>query len=98
MSPIKIKAHEHELTYQKTEYSGENVWKCDACRKGSEELLQTHSYNCSSCNFDLCKECTKPIKTSKHPHNVVVTNDENMYGVGNWICNSCGADSTSQGE
>jgi hypothetical protein len=29
---------------------------------------------------------------------VVVTNDENMYGVGNWICNSCGADSTSQGE
>ena len=103
MSSIKIKAHEHELTYQNTVEQlasrGHTAgWECDACGRTSGELQQTHSYNCSSCEFDLCEECTKPIKTSKHRHNVVVTRIENMYAVGNWVCDSCGADSLNQRE
>ena len=101
-STIRIKAHEHKLTYQNTVQSsakkGNTGWTCDACNRDSKELQQTHSYNCSSCDFDLCKECTQPIKTGKHPHNIVVTNAEAIYDQGAWGCDNCGTDSSSQGQ
>ena len=101
MSSIKIKAHEHKLNYQNTvKYSasrGQTGWTCDACRRTSKELQQTHSYKCSGCDFDLCKECTKPTKTSKHEHSLAVTNAEKIYPNGAWGCDNCGTDSTSQG-
>ena len=94
MSSIEIKAHEHKLTH-----SVKNLeWICHACRRISGELQQTHSYNCSSCNFDLCETCTKPTKTSKHAHSVQVTNAENIYPNGGWKCDNCGATSASQGQ
>ena len=97
-----MKCHEHKLTYQNTvQHSakmGQTGWTCDACKRTSKELKQSHSYNCSSCDFDLCKECTKPIKTSKHAHNMVVTNADSIYPSGQWGCDNCGTDSSSQGK
>ena len=104
MHSIKVKAHEHELTYQNTvEYYSAKIgkeanWTCDVCKRNSKELQQTHSYNCSSCDFDLCKECTQPIKTNKHAHNMVVTNAEAIYPQGAWFCDNCGTGSSSQGQ
>ena len=103
MHSIKIKAHEHKLTYQNTVESsakkGCTGWTCDACSGDSKELQQTHSYKCSSCDFDLCKECTQPIKTNKHAHNLVVTNIQTLYqSNGEWVCDNCGTHSLSQGQ
>ena len=91
---VDSKAHEHQLTYSVRN----SEWICDACDRISDELQQTHSYNCYSCNFDLCESCTKPTETSKHAHNVEVTNVEKIYPNGDWKCDNCGATSTSQGK
>ena len=102
MTSIKIKAHEHKLSYRNTlklsATKGHTGWTCDACRRNSKELQQTHSYNCSNCDFDLCKECTQPVKTSKHPHKMVVTNANKIYENGAWGCDNCGTNSSSQGK
>ena len=93
MTSVDSKAHEHKLIH-----SGQNLeWICDACGRTSNELQQTHSYNCSSCSFDLCESCTKPTETSKHTHSVEVTNVGKIYPDGAWKCDNCGATSTSQG-
>lgn len=101
MTSIKIKAHEHKLSYRNTlklsATKGHTGWTCDACRRNSKELQQTHSYNCSNCDFDLCKECTQPVKTSKHPHKMVVTDANKIYENGAWGCDNCGTNSSSQG-
>ena len=101
MSSIKIRAHEHKLTYMnRVEYlatQGQTGWTCDACRRDSKELQQTHSYNCENCDFDLCEECTQPIRTDKHRHNIAVTDAQTIYRNGDWECDNCGATSKSQG-
>ena len=101
MSTIQTKAHEHKLTYKNTVEHGAKLghtgWTCDACRRNSKELQQTHSYNCASCDFDLCKECTQPIKTRKHAHSLAVTNAKKIYSQGAWTCDNCGTNFSSQG-
>lgn len=101
MSSIKIKAHEHKLTYMNSvkhsAVQGHSGWTCDACKRNSKELQQSHSYKCTNCDFDICKECTQPIKTSKHAHNMVVIPANTIYPKGAWHCDNCNTSSKSQG-
>ncbi|XP_028392697.1 uncharacterized protein LOC114517237 [Dendronephthya gigantea] len=78
------KAHKHKLTYKNTGEEDMWMWTCDACGRDSEELQQTHSYECEKCDFYLCEECAQPIKTNKHAHSLAVT-----ILKGSWICDNC---------
>ena len=101
MALEKTPAHEHNLFFMDTTSlfatKGFPFWTCDACKRTSKEMKVTHSYRCMKCDFDLCKECTEPVKTNYHTHKMVVAKAELVYPNGKWICDNCMASFKSQG-
>ena len=96
---IKTPAHQHKLSYVNSwEYfaaKGIIGWQCNACWRTSEELQASHSYRCTMCDFDICTECTKPMKMENHPHLLRVTDTTNLCDI--WSCDNCGTTSVKEG-
>jgi hypothetical protein len=94
-------AHKHTLHFLETTKlfaaKGVSCWTCDACKRTSKEMQWTHSYRCMDCDLDICEECSKPIKTTTHPHRFVVSDAKAIYPNGKWGCDNCGCNYSSQG-
>lgn len=62
---VVISDHKHPLVLIR---SDNNDWKCDGCSKEGD----VDRYNCSTCDFDVCKECLEnsglSVKPSSGPH------------------------------
>ena len=56
---LKIKYHEHNLTYCRSSrnFIGYNTWICDKCGKEFENNIW--SFVCTFCDYDLCDKCAK---------------------------------------
>lgn len=90
-------AHRHPLQYMETSrllYQNRNgIWRCAVCKSTSEDLRQTFSYHCATCDsFDICRSCFEPKQHPVHIHvlNLVDTSLIYMQTGGSWVCDICG--------
>lgn len=93
-------AHQHPLFYVETSrlfYHNQNgLWKCQVCKKTSNELRETFSYHCPTCNnFDICRSCFGPRRHPIHTHVLDLVDTTILYpeSRGNWVCDICGCQS-----
>ncbi|XP_022805840.1 uncharacterized protein LOC111342977 [Stylophora pistillata] len=89
--------HRHQLHYMETSrlvYQNEGgIWRCDVCKKTSDELRETFSYHCPTCgDFDVCRSCNEPKRHPIHVHELKVVDTSLIYlqSGGNWVCDICG--------
>ena len=63
---ISVEFHRHPLVYQKSSYLN-NKFTCEKCKKSGNGMV----YHCSTCKFDLCKECQE-IGSKKHHFHIFI--------------------------
>lgn len=95
MTPIQSELHFHSLYYSNyrnssTKFNNNtHTWSCDFCKKNQFVPIYYFSYNCITCDFDVCESCfsltkLKKPKISIHNHSLETRKDGKA-----WVCDLC---------
>ena len=67
-------------------------WRCDICKRESDNIQENQCYHCKECDVHMCKECFSGINSLLHHHMLYRTDVRSVYSQSNgeWECDVCG--------